>query len=75
MSSDRARAEEAQRNARNYFSKDKQQQSAAQIERSKSDAAEVAKTARLRALRLAKEATDREAVATKPGVDRVKHAR
>lgn len=65
MSSDRQRADEAQRNARNYFAKDKQQQSAAMIERAKADAAEAAKTARLRALRLAKEAADREAAAAK----------
>jgi len=74
MSSDRARADEAQRNARNYFAKDKQQLSAALIERQKADAAEVAKTARLRALRLAKEAADRAAAAAKPPTPRAKRS-
>ena len=75
MATDRTRAEEAQRNARNYFAKDKQQPSAALIEKTKADAAQVAKTARLRELRLAKEAADREAVATKPATARAKLAK
>ncbi|MCC6470461.1 MAG: hypothetical protein IT563_19235 [Alphaproteobacteria bacterium] len=74
MSTDRPRADEAHRNARNYFQKDKQQQSAAMIERAKADAAEVAKTARLKALRLAKEAADREAAAAKAAAPRTKRA-
>ena len=75
MASDRTRAEEAQRNARNYFAKDKQQPSAALIEKTKADAAQVAKTARLRELRLAKEAADRDTAAKKAIFNRVKLAK
>jgi len=75
MASDRTRAEEAQRNARNYFAKDKQQPSAALIEKTTADAAQVAKTARLRELRLAKEAADRAAAAKKAIFNRVKLAK
>jgi hypothetical protein len=72
MSSDRQRADEAHRNARNYFAKDKQQLSAALIERARAEAAQANKTARLRALRLAKEAADREIAAAKPAARRAK---
>ena len=75
MATDRTRAEEAQRNARNYFAKDKQQVSAALIEKSKADAAQVAKTARLKELRLAKEAADRAAAARAPAAVRAKGAK
>lgn len=72
MSTDRSRAAEAQRNARAYFAKDKQQPSAAMIEKARADAAEEAKTARLRALRLAKEAAEGEASDTAAANNRAK---
>ncbi len=77
MSSERSRAEEARRNARNFFAKDKasDKESAAARERRKTEAALEEKTARLRALRLAKEASDREAASAGTGAIAGKPAR
>jgi len=61
MSSEKSRAEEARRQARHFFAKDKDKESAILKERMKTEAALDEKTTRLRALRLAKEAADREA--------------
>lgn len=69
MSSNKPRSAEAM----NLFSGDKQL-SAVMREKAKADAAEAAKTARLRALRLAKEAADREATASNTPAKRKKPA-
>src|SRR5215470_14263121 len=65
MSTEKSRAEDARRQARNFFAKDNDKEAAAEKERLKAEAALDAKTARLKALRLAKEAADREAAAAK----------
>jgi hypothetical protein len=74
-----ARAEEARRKAQEQFAKVKQRDAEALKEREKIQAADAAKTARLRALRLAKEAADeaaaaQAAAAAKPVVVRRKRA-
>ncbi len=60
------RAEEARRRAQEHFSKAQERESAFVREREKAEAAQAAKTARLRALRLAKEEEDRRNAALKP---------
>lgn len=72
MSTDRPRAADAQRHARQFFAKDKQRPSAWLVEKTKADAATAAKTARLRALRLEKESADRDAAAAKAERKRAK---
>jgi hypothetical protein len=60
------RAEEARANAAAQFAKAKQDEAAVWRERTKRREADAEKTARLRALRLKKEAADKEAAATAP---------
>jgi hypothetical protein len=64
-----ARRAEARRRAEEKFAKAEQKEEAAQTDRQKAYAAVIAKTARLRALRLAKEALDRKAP-ERPSVER-----
>lgn len=61
MKSREVRDEAARRKAQDQFAKVKQRDAEALKDREKVQAAEAAKTARLRALRLAKEAIDKEA--------------
>ena len=63
MKSREIRDEAARRKAQDQFAKVKQRDAEALKDREKVQAAEAAKTAQLRALRLAKEASDREAAA------------
>lgn len=60
------RAEEARANAAAQFAKAKQAEAAVWRERAKRREADAEKTARLRALRLQKEAADKEAAAAAP---------
>jgi hypothetical protein len=60
MKSREIRDEAARRKAQDQFAKVKQRDAEALKDREKVEAAEAAKTARLRALRLAKEAVDKE---------------
>jgi hypothetical protein len=75
MSTERSRAEEARRKARTFFAKDTEKEVAAERERKKSEVALEEKTARLRTLRLAKEAADRETAAARRPAERVKSSR
>lgn len=59
----RGTRDEARRNAEQKFGVTKQQESQESTIRANAQRAEAAKTARLRALRLAKEASDKEALA------------
>lgn len=68
------RADEARRRAHDHFSKAQERESAFIREREKAEAAQAAKTARLRALRLAKEEEDRRNEALKPPPARRKRA-
>ena len=61
MASNRTRSEEARLKAHEKFAKAEKREKEAVRERDKAFAAAVSKTARLRALRLAKEAADKEA--------------
>jgi hypothetical protein len=63
LTSNQARREETRRRAEDTFIKTKQKQEDAQSDRRTAYAAVVAKMARLRALRLAKESLDRNAAA------------
>lgn len=65
MASNRARSEETRRKAQEKFTKTDQREKNAVSDRNKATAAVAAKTARLRSLRLAKEAVDKEAAAKK----------
>ena len=64
----------AHRKTQDYFARTAQRDSALKQEREKEKAADVAKTARLRALRLAKEAADKE-LAEKEERDKVQGKR
>jgi hypothetical protein len=74
MKPEGSRADEARRKAQGIFGKKDQQESGFFKELEKANAASAAKTAKLRALRLAKEAADREAAAVKPPVAKRKRA-
>ncbi len=69
-----AQAIEARRKAEERFAKANEQSAAALRDKQKAEAVESAKTSRLRALRLAKEAADKEAAAAKPAPVRRKRA-
>lgn len=61
MASNRVRSEEARSRAQEKFAKAEQRAKDAMSDRNKASAVVAAKSARLRALRLAKEAADKEA--------------
>ena len=61
MASNRMRIEETRRNAQELFAQAEKRQKDRLKEKDKAISAMVSKTARLRSLRLAKEASDREA--------------
>jgi hypothetical protein len=63
-----SRADMARRKAQEQFAAVKRRDAEARRDRDKVSAAAVSKTERLRALRLAKEAADREAAAAEPPV-------
>lgn len=63
MNADGFRAQEARRKSQERLAADRQRGAQALKEREVAQAAEMAKTQRLRALRLAKEASDKEAAA------------
>ena len=63
MASNRVRSEETRRKAQEKFTKSDQREKSALSERNKTVAAVAAKSARLRSLRLAKEAADKEVAA------------
>ncbi len=63
MKSERSRTEDARRRAQEQFAKTKQRNADTLKDRERVRQATAAKTARLRALRLAKEAADKEALA------------
>jgi hypothetical protein len=65
MASNRLQSEETRRKAHEKFAKSEQRAKTVLSERHKAIAAVAAKSARLRALRLAKEAADNEAAAKK----------
>ncbi len=66
MSKFPTRISAARRNAEALLSRSKKQESTLKLEQEREHDAMVEKTARLRALRLAKEASDREAAASAP---------
>ncbi len=72
LKSDEARATEARRRSQGLFAKTKKQGDDALKEGQKTRAAEAVKTARLRELRLAKEAADKEAAVAKAAAAPVK---
>jgi hypothetical protein len=75
MSKFPTRISAARRNAEALLSRSKKQESTLKLEQEREHDAMVEKTARLRALRLAKEAADREAAASAPPVARPKARR
>ena len=74
MSKFPTRISAARRNAEALLSRSKKQESTLKLEQEREHDAMVEKTARLRALRLAKEASDREAAASAPPSARPKIA-
>ena len=72
MSKFPTRISAARRNAEALLSRSKKQESTLKLEQEREHDAMVEKTARLRALRLAKEAADQEAAATKIATARPK---
>ena len=75
MSKFPSRISAARRNAEALLSRSKKQESTLKLEQEREHDAMVEKTARLRALRLAKEAADREAAASAPPASRPKARR
>jgi hypothetical protein len=75
MSKFPTRISAARRNAEALLSRSKKQESTLKLEQEREHDAMVEKTARLRALRLAKEASDREAAASAPPSARPKSRR
>jgi hypothetical protein len=75
MSKFPTRISAARRNAEALLSRSKKQESTLKLEQEREHDAMVEKTARLRALRLAKEAADREAAASAPPASRSKARR
>ena len=75
MSKFPTRISAARRNAEALLSRSKKQESTLKLEQEREHDAMVEKTARLRALRLAKEASDREAAALAPPSARPKSRR
>jgi hypothetical protein len=75
MSKFPTRISTARRNAEALLSRSKKQESTLKLEQEREHDAMVEKTARLRALRLAKEDADREAAATKVAAVRPKSSR
>jgi len=75
MSKFPTRISAARRNAEALLSRSKKQESTLKLEQEREHDAMVEKTARLRALRLAKEAADREAATSAPPVARPKARR
>ena len=75
MSKFPTRISAARRNAEALLSRSKKQESTLKLEQEREHDAMVEKTARLRALRLAKEAADREAAAVAAATPRPKKAR
>ena len=75
MSKFPTRISAARRNAEALLSRSKKQESTLKLEQEREHDAMVEKTARLRALRLAKEAADREAAASTPPAVRPKARR
>jgi hypothetical protein len=75
MSKFPTRISAARRNAEALLSRSKKQESTLKLEQEREHDAMVEKTARLRALRLAKEAADREAAASAPPASRPKARR
>jgi hypothetical protein len=75
MSKFPTRISAARRNAEALLSRSKKQESTLKLEQEREHDAMVEKTARLRALRLAKEASDREAAASSPPSARPKSRR
>jgi hypothetical protein len=75
MSKFPTRISAARRNAEALLSRSKKQESTLKLEQEREHDAMVEKTARLRALRLAKEAADREAAASAPAAARPKARR
>ena len=75
MSKFPSRISAARRNAEALLSRSKKQESTLKLEQEREHDAMVEKTARLRALRLAKEAADREAAASAPPPARPKARR
>jgi hypothetical protein len=75
MSKFPTRISAARRNAEALLSRSKKQESTLKLEQEREHDAMVEKTARLRALRLAKEAADREAAASTPPAARPKARR
>lgn len=75
MSKFPTRISAARRNAEALLSRSKKQESTLKLEQEREHDAMVEKTARLRALRLAKEAADREAAASAPPAARPKARR
>lgn len=75
MSKFPTRISAARRNAEALLSRSKKQESTLKLEQEREHDAMVEKTARLRALRLAKEASDRKAAASAPPSARPKSRR
>jgi hypothetical protein len=75
MSSPSRTAKEARRAAEGAIGQGKQKEPAYLVERKRIQAANDEKTARLKGLRLAKEARDRETAAANPAPPKVKKAR
>jgi hypothetical protein len=75
MSKFPTRISAARRNAEALLSRSKKQESTLKLEQEREHDAMVEKTARLRALRLAKEAADREVAASAPPAARPKARR
>jgi hypothetical protein len=75
MSKFPTRISAARRNAEALLSRSKKQESTLKLEQEREHDAMVEKTARLRALRLAKEASDREATAAAAATPRPKSRR
>ena len=75
MSKFPTRISAARRNAEALLSRSKKQESTLKLEQEREHDAMVEKTARLRALRLAKEAADREAATVAAATPRPKKAR
>jgi len=75
MSKFPTRISAARRNAEALLSRSKKQESTLKLEQEREHDAMVEKTARLRALRLAKEASDLEAAASAPPSARLKSRR